>query len=124
MPRSRLSGSSRHPCDHANIKGFGFPVRFRLEASDAPDFKSSILFVDRTDADHPNPGAGVQKFDAPANTSARYVRLTATKLMPCADHFLFALHRMAVISGGKNAAAGPRSPLWTASMPTAGPGPP
>jgi alpha-L-rhamnosidase len=95
-----------HPCDHVGVKGFGFPVRFRIEASDDADFKAAAAIADHTKADAPNPGAAVRRFAAPAGAKGRYVRVTVTKLYSYKNQFLAALARMAVLSGGKNIASG------------------
>src|SRR5262249_40247165 len=44
------------PTDFADTPGFGFPVRFRVEASDDADFHTSHTLADHTVADYPNPG--------------------------------------------------------------------
>jgi alpha-L-rhamnosidase len=61
-----------------DLPGAGFPVRYRVEVSDDPDFANATTVVDRTGADQPNPGA--QAVEVPASVTARYVRVTATKL--------------------------------------------
>ena len=78
--------------------GFGFPIRYRLEASDDPEFAEPTLLVDRTDSDQPNPKEEPVMFSfAPAK--ARYVRLTVTKLYTRSDgQNLFALAEMQVLS--------------------------
>lgn len=62
-----------------DVLGFGFPLRYRIEASDDPGFAKPILLADRTNEDQPNPGKECVEigFDP---IKARYVRLTATKL--------------------------------------------
>ena len=87
--------------------GFGFPVRFRLELSDDPDFgPDATTIVDRTTADVPNPGTAGQTF--PANgATGRYVRLTATQLAPRSDDFILAVAELEVFDeAGKNLARG------------------
>ncbi len=59
--------------------GFGFPIRYRVEASDDAGFKSARVIADRSSEDQPDPG------DRPVtipvgDQAARYVRITATKL--------------------------------------------
>ncbi|MEW2521119.1 family 78 glycoside hydrolase catalytic domain [Actinacidiphila alni] len=61
-----------------DLPGAGFPVRYRVEASDDPGFATATTIVDRTDADQPNPGTQVVVI--PASVTARYLRVTATKL--------------------------------------------
>ncbi len=85
--------------------GFGFPVRFRLEASDEPDFTSSRVLADFTQADVPNPRTRPMRIDV-GEQRARYVRLTITKLHHPADtRPLAALAEMEVLDAdGKNLA--------------------
>src|SRR5262249_51086287 len=87
--------------------GFGFPVRFKVEVSDDPTFGAGVaLLADHTEADVPNPGVAAQPF--PANGGkGRYVRVTATKLAPRQNDYIFALAELEVFDGaGKNLAAG------------------
>ena len=70
------------PVDDGRVAGDGFPVRFRIEVSDDPSFSSPRSVVDCTGTDQPNPGVGPAAFPF-AQTAARYVRLTATRL--CGD---------------------------------------
>ncbi|MDH7480629.1 MAG: family 78 glycoside hydrolase catalytic domain [Armatimonadota bacterium] len=81
-----------------DVPGFGFPLRYRLEASNEPDFKEPTILVDKTAEDQPNPKEQPveHKFDT---VKARYVRLTATKLWMRQDgQRLLALAEMQVIS--------------------------
>jgi alpha-L-rhamnosidase len=90
---------------HEDTPGFGFPVRYRLEASDEPEFKNPVVFVDKTDADQPNPkNEPVTHEFAP--TKARYVRLTVARLYTRIDgQKLFALAEMQVLDpSGTNVA--------------------
>jgi alpha-L-rhamnosidase len=61
-----------------DLIGAGFPVRYLVQASDDPAFATATTIVDRTSADQPNPGTS--SVDLPADVTARYVRVTATKL--------------------------------------------
>jgi len=94
--------------------GFGFPVRFKVEVSDDPEFRRGVkLAWIRYDAtfmaDFPNPGltpfsTGGSKDDGIAG---RYVRVTVTKLAPRKDDYLFALAELRVTDrSGKNVALG------------------
>jgi mono/diheme cytochrome c family protein len=104
-----LSAIVLHPChdDFNNIgDGFGFPRRYKVELSDDADFKKGVTVVaDRTGADVPNPGLEAQRY--PVNgVTARYVRVTATKLAPRQNDYIFALAELeALDGGGKNLAA-------------------
>ena len=71
--------------------GFGFPVRFRIEAGDDADFGGVPLVIAAHDLeDFANPGTTPQTFTATGKT-ARYLCLTATKLAPRQSDFIFAL---------------------------------
>ena len=105
------------PCydDFAAIgAGFGFPMRFKIEASDDPDFKTGVALLWRHHdatfmADFANPRlapftTGGAKDDGIAG---RYVRVTAVKLAPRKDDFIFALAELQVFDAeGKNVAQG------------------
>ena len=59
--------------------GEGFPMRFKIETSNDPDFASPGMGTDITQWDFPDPGDNITKFTARGH-HARYVRLTVTKL--------------------------------------------
>jgi mono/diheme cytochrome c family protein len=94
--------------DFNNIgPGFGFPVRYKVEACDDAEFRERVqLLVDRTESDVPNPGVGPQAIDS-LDVTARYVRVTATKLAPrLPTDFIFALAEISVLNAsGENLAA-------------------
>jgi len=78
--------------------GFGFPLRYRLEASDDPEFAQSTLLADKTDSDQPNPRNKPVAFTFDP-VKARYVRLTATRLYTRIDgQKLLALTEMQVLT--------------------------
>ncbi|MBB5033902.1 DUF1553 domain-containing protein [Prosthecobacter vanneervenii] len=95
--------------------GFGFPVRFKIEASDDPEFKTGVTLIwRRHDAtfmnDFKNPGltpfeTGTAEDDG---AKGRYVRVTAVKLAERKDDYIFALSEMEVYAAknGPNLAAG------------------
>ncbi len=87
--------------------GFGFPVRFRIEAGDDADFGGVPLVIAAHDLeDLANPGTAPQTFTASGKT-ARYIRITATKLAPRQSDFIFALAELEVFdTTGKNVALG------------------
>jgi Protein of unknown function (DUF1553)/Protein of unknown function (DUF1549)/Planctomycete cytochrome C len=85
--------------------GFGFPARFKVEASDDPDFRSSTPIADRTGEDLANPGLAPVAFDC--RQTARYVRVTASKLAHRLNDYNFALAEVEVLgSPGANLARG------------------
>jgi mono/diheme cytochrome c family protein len=99
-----------HACDDDfnNIgPGFGFPSRFKVEASDDPTFRSGVLVVaDRTDEDLANPRLKPVTFE-PSNLRARHLRVTATRLAPRQNDYNFALAEVeAFDQAGVNVARG------------------
>ena len=99
-------GTSRHidsiklfPMVGWGGEGLGFPVRFRIEAADSPDFATRVLITDRTGADYADPGDRVGVFPA-YNAAGRYVRLTVTRLR----NRQYSLSKFEAWSGGKDVA--------------------
>ena len=94
--------------DFNNIgPGFGFPVRYKIELADDPTFQTgTLLLADHTQADVPNPGIALQTMDV-GGKGGRYVRVTATKLAPRLNDFIFAFSELRVLnSQGENLASG------------------
>ncbi len=86
--------------------GFLYPLRFKVEVAQHPDFADATTVIDQTAQDIPNPGTEAPTY-AFAPISARYVRLTATRLrMRDAGHYALALAEMQVLSSGKNVSQG------------------
>lgn len=84
---------------------YAFPVRFRLDASDDPEFATFTPLLVRTEVDH------AQSSVAPVvvhvmETLARYLRLTVTKLAQVEGRWTFALAEMMVMQGNLNIAIG------------------
>jgi hypothetical protein len=93
------------PTDFPDTPGFGFPRRFRVEAAQADDFSDRIILADHSGGDFPNPG------DTPAvipakGFSARFIRVTATRLWERTRDYVFALAELQVFSGKNNVAPG------------------
>ncbi|MDZ4402027.1 DUF1553 domain-containing protein [Prosthecobacter sp.] len=95
--------------------GFGFPVRFKIEVSDDPTFKTGVTLVWRKhDAtfmnDFVNPG--LKPFESGTagddGVTGRFVRVTAVKLAPRMSDYIFALAEMEVYDSktGPNLAVG------------------
>ncbi|MDH3583743.1 MAG: DUF1553 domain-containing protein, partial [Phycisphaerae bacterium] len=93
--------------DFARIgAGFGFPVRFKVECSDDPNFSRGVITLrDATQADIPNPKLRPVEITV-QGIRGRYVRVTATKLFHRVDSYMVALSEMQVLSGSANLAAG------------------
>lgn len=85
--------------------GFGFPVRFKIEASDEPEFAHARLLVDQTTQDFANPASNPVTFRL-SGATGRYIRVTATRLWERAQNFTFALAELQVYSVEHNIAAG------------------
>ena len=79
----------------------GFPVRFKIEVSGDPAFKTAILTTDRLGVDYPDPKDAVGIFPS-GGAKGRYVRLTATQLR----QKQLALTKLEVISEGQDVAVG------------------
>ncbi|BCM93530.1 hypothetical protein IAD21_05421 [Abditibacteriota bacterium] len=94
-----------HPMNHADVAGFGFPLRFKVEAANNADFQNATLIADQTATDFANPGTTPVGFDG-KGVVARFVRVTVPKLAPHPNgvNFAFALSQLEVVSGGKNVA--------------------
>lgn len=87
--------------------GFGFPVRFRIEASHTAEFKGEVTVIAAQDTeDYLNPGTTPRHFSV-QGIKARYIRITASKLARRENDFIFALAEVEVFDGAdKNVARG------------------
>jgi DUF1680 family protein len=87
-------------------KGYCFPLRFKIEAASDPSFVQPQLLVDCTVADFADPESSITEFSVLA-VSARYVRLTATRLRPARDGvgYSLALNKIDLVSHGRDVAA-------------------
>ncbi len=97
---------ARPPGEHSDFRTAMFPLRFKVEAADNPDFNQAQLVVDHTGNDFPNPRQNSCFFRFPAIT-ARYVRLTVTRLS-CWDgqDYGVALGGLSVFDGSNSIAIG------------------
>ncbi|HEY1173878.1 MAG TPA: DUF1549 domain-containing protein [Verrucomicrobiae bacterium] len=86
--------------------GFGFPLRFKIEASDDAEFKTGrVIITSQEKADVRNPGTRPQNYTS-SGATGRYVRITATKLALRKDDYIFSLAELEVYdSTGHNLAA-------------------
>ncbi len=87
--------------------GFGFPVRYRIEISDGETFdENPVVVADYSDEDVTNPKEHRQRVLLNGKP-LRFVRITATKLAPRSNDYIFALAEMTVLDpGGRNLALG------------------
>ena len=93
------------PKDFPARRGFGFPQRFKVEASDDAKFEQPVMLFDRTQADFVNPAENPVVIPV-RDVRARFIRMTATKLWERTNDFIFALAELEAYSGGKNVALG------------------
>ncbi len=109
------------PTNEADIAGWGFPQKFKVQAGDDARFETTVDVLDHTGRYFSNPGANPVVVGADG-VQARFVRVTATVLPPGAQR-TFALGELQVYSGGRNVALGaevsfldrlddPRFPRW------------
>ncbi|MFN3193804.1 MAG: DUF1553 domain-containing protein [Aureliella sp.] len=91
--------------------GFGFPLRFKVQLSATKEFPAGVTtqtIADETQSDFENPKLGPVAYPTGSET-ARYLRVTATKLAPRKDDFIFALAEVEAIDDeGINHAKGKR----------------
>jgi len=84
--------------------GFGFPKQFRVELATNEDFSDAFTLVNHTGTDYPHPGDDPQGFDCGGH-SARFVRVTATRLFERTEDWIFALGELVARRGEHNLAA-------------------
>lgn len=86
-------------------KGFGFPVRFRIEKFDTLDSEHvDILF--ETKEDLSNPCLNPYEISVSVGTKARFIKLTVTKSFVVGNEVLFALDEIQILAKDKNLALG------------------
>jgi mono/diheme cytochrome c family protein len=93
------------PTDFADTPGFGFPPQFHVELADEPAFARPERVVSEVRPDHQN-APDEPYVIRPKRGSARFVRVTATRLWKRLDDYVFALGEVEVISSGVNRARG------------------
>jgi signal transduction histidine kinase len=103
LPINEVRIFPARPIDWAATDGFGFPERFRVEASDTADFANPVTLLDHTEIPFPNPGDNplVIPLD---QMETRFVRFTATRLWSRDDGQILALAEMQIFSNGENVA--------------------
>jgi mono/diheme cytochrome c family protein len=87
--------------------GFGFPLRYRVEASEDVTFKTGVIRLSAHEMkDVTSPGTTPVMIQANGAT-ARYIRVTAARLAPRKDDFILALAEVQVHdTTGRNLAEG------------------
>lgn len=110
LPPARRSASrpARLP-QRLHHEGYGFPLRFRVEASDDPDFAQPHLLADHTATAFTNPGFSAVTIPAGLSASFAHPRVTATELQHRGDgQYHFALAELQAYAGDTNVALGAR----------------
>jgi len=91
-----------HPCydDFNKIgAGFGFPVRYRIEMANDSRFETDVTMIaDLTAADVLNPGLSPVRINATPAAKGQYLRISATKLAPRQNDFIFALSEVQILN--------------------------
>ncbi|MDB6069607.1 MAG: coagulation factor 5/8 type domain protein [Verrucomicrobiales bacterium] len=82
------------------VPGFGFPSRFVLEGTDAEG--ESVLLMDETGKDFPNPGAWPVSTLCPPGTVLQRIRLLVTEPWQGGGPPVLALSEMLVLQGNRN----------------------
>ena len=83
--------------------GYGFPLRFLVEASETDEKDGFAVVADFTREDYPNPGHYPVLIRTPG-LEGRHVRITITRHWPAFEHFISALGEVMVLSGNYNVA--------------------
>ena len=91
------------PTDFTDTPGFGFPLRFRVEASDDGSFSSPQSIADQSTRDFANPGDHPVVYKTPG-LRARFLRVTATRLRERTHDYVFALAELEAKAGTNNVA--------------------
>lgn len=79
--------------------GFGFPPRFKVEAFNHPGFDGGgRLLLDATAEDWPNQGSDPVTIDV-GGEPVRFLRVTATKLAPRRNDYIFAIGELEATGG-------------------------
>lgn len=102
------------PNGYQGRAGFGVPSRFRVEASNQPDISSAQSLYDHTGADFTHESNEPIIFPVSSgrrkqHITARYLRITATKLWnrkTGANPYCFAIAELQLFSNGKNISQG------------------
>ena len=105
MPIDEVRLYPAHPPDFPERPGFGFPVRFRVEAGADAAFAHPQMLLDATAADFINPADNPVEMPA-KGLSARYLRVTATRLWERAGDYVFALGELEAYAQRRNVALG------------------
>lgn len=93
-----------HARQGADVPGFAFPSRFRVQAATEADFSDAVTLFENTDEDFPNPGNNAVVIAA-KTVPARHVRFTMMAPQN-KNRDAFALSELEVYAGGENVSRG------------------
>jgi signal transduction histidine kinase len=93
-----------HARQGADVPGFAFPLRFRVQTATAADFSDATTLFENLAEDYPNPGNNAVVIPALGKT-ARHVRVTMLAPQKTGRD-TFALSELEVYAGGKNVSRG------------------
>lgn len=93
--------------ENSDFRTAMFPIRFKIDTARTTDFSDARLVVDQTTSDYPNPRGDSCHFSFSSSVTARYVRLTVTRLS-CWDarDYGLALGGILVSDHGRTISAG------------------
>lgn len=92
-----------HPIRHTVPENFGFPQRFKVEASDDPAFAAPRLLADYTTKEYGPFWTPVIDLEFP-RVATRYLRVTFTQVRLINGKGRIAITQVEVLAGGKNIA--------------------
>lgn len=104
MPLDEARLHPLHARQGADVPGFAFPSRFRVQAAAEADFGDAVTLFENADEDFTNPGNNAVVIAASAKP-ARYVRITMLAPQKTGRD-VFALSELEVYAGGKNVSRG------------------
>ena len=105
MPLEKIRLVPARPVDFTDTPGFGFPLRFKVEASEDGAFTSPVVIADYTETEHGFRTDHAVELDG-KGVSGRFIRVTATRLFKRLEDYVFALAEVELYSGGANIASG------------------
>lgn len=103
MPLDEVRAHPLHSRQGADVPGFAFPSRFRIEVAQKADF-SDAMVIHETAGDYPNPGNNAVVLPA-RDATGRYVRFVMLAAQN-ARREAFALSELEVYSRGQNVSLG------------------
>jgi len=95
-----------HALRYTVAERFGFPHRFKVEASDNSDMSKAVVIADQTAQDYRNAWASLIELKPGNLVRARYLRITATRLRAFEGRACLGFSQIEIRSGATNIAVG------------------